>query len=213
MRTQDLISRLASDLTPVERDAIPRRLNQALLTGLAGSTVLLVAIFGFSSDMPEQILTLGFWVRLAFPLAIITAALKLVDRLARPGMPLGLTGIATLVPILTMMLVAAGLLFGTPVDLRLQLMLSSTWRNSTASVVLLSLPSLATAMYAMKGLAPTRLALAGAGAGVLAGAEGLLVYSLYCSDMPVSVWSMLHVLAILVTTCIGAALAPSYLRW
>jgi hypothetical protein len=213
MRTQDLVSRLAGDLSPVERDAVPKRLNRALTTGLAGNAALLAALYGFGSDMPQQILTPMFWIRLAFPLATIVAALKLVERLARPGSPLGLAWFATILPIGTMLLLAAVILLVTPPQYRLQFVLGKTWWAATASVVLLSLPALAAVMHAMKGLAPTRLALAGAGAGVLAGAQGMLIYALYCSEMPIPFWSVWHVLAIAITTGLGAGLAPSYLRW
>ena len=81
------------------------------------------------------------------------------------------------------------------------------------NVVLLSQPSLAIMMDTMKSLAPTRLSLAGAGAGLLAGAQGLLVYSLYCSEMAVPFWGIWYVLATIITAAIGAAIAPSYLRW
>jgi hypothetical protein len=213
MRTQDLVSLLAGDLSPVERDAIPTKLNRALTLGLVGNAVLLVALYGFASDMPQRILTPMFWIRLAFPLATMAAALKLAERLARPGAPMGLAWLATLLPIALMLLLAALVLFATPLAYRLQFVLSRTAWATTASVVLLSLPSLAAVMHAMKGLAPTRLVLAGAGAGILAGAQGLLVYALYCSELPASFWSVWHVLAIAITTAIGAGLAPSYLRW
>jgi len=85
--------------------------------------------------------------------------------------------------------------------------------TTTASVVLLSLPSLAVMTRAMKQLAPTRLALAGAGAGLLAGGQGLLVYSLYCSEMAVPFWGVWYVLAIVITTALGSAIAPHCLRW
>ena len=71
-----------------------------------------------------------------------------------------------------MLLVAAFILLATPPGYRLQLMLGTTWRVTTANVVLLSLPSLAAVMQAMKSLAPTHLVLAGAGAGLLAGCAG-----------------------------------------
>src|SRR5471032_2428600 len=64
-----------------------------------------------------------------------------------------------------------------------------------------------------EGTRPTRLMLAGTGAGLLAGAQGLLVYSLYCSEMSVPFWGVWYVLAIVITAGIGAALAPIYLRW
>jgi hypothetical protein len=213
MKTRDLVARLARDISPVERDAVPRRLNRALMLGLAGSTVLLVALYGVRSDMPELILTTMFWVRLIFPLAIIAAAMKLAERLGRPGAPLKFAWFAVALPIVTMLLAAGGILMATPPGYRLQLMLGTTWRTTTASVVVLSFPSLTAMMHAMKQLAPTRLALAGAGAGLLAGAQGLLVYSLYCSEMAVPFWGVWYVLAIAITTAIGAAIAPHCLRW
>lgn len=213
MKTRDLVARLASDASPVERNAVSRVLNRALMLGLAGSAILLVALYGVRSDMPELILTTMFWTRLAFPLSIIAAAMQLADRLGRPGASLRLAWFAAALPVAAMLLAAAVILLATPPGYRLRLMLGTTWRTTTASVVLLSLPSLAAMMHAMRQLAPTRLALAGAGAGLLAGAQGVLVYSLYCSEMAVPFWGVWYVLAIVLTTAIGAAIAPRCLRW
>lgn len=213
MNTRDLVARLARGVAPVERNAVPRLLNRALMRGLAGSTLLLVALYGVRSDMPELILTAMFWVRLAFPLAIIVAAMKLAQRLGRPGSPLRAAWFTAALLVAAMMLAAGGILLATPAGYRLDLVLGTTWRTATANVVLLSLPPLAAMMHAMKQLAPTRLALAGAGVGLLAGAQGLLVYSLYCSEMAVPFWSVWYVLAIVVTNAAGAAIAPYCLRW
>ncbi|SAL33785.1 hypothetical protein AWB69_03067 [Caballeronia udeis] len=213
MKTGDLIFRLTNDLAPVESNAVSKRLNRALIVGVTASTALLVVLYGIRSDMPELILTPMFWVRLAFPLATIATAMKLAERLARPGAPLKLAWFAVMLPFITVLLVAAFIFLSTPLGYRLQLIVGTTWRVTTANIVLLSLPSLAAVMRAMKGLAPTRLALAGAGAGLLAGAQGLLVYSLYCSEMSVPFWGVWYVLAIVITAGIGAALAPIYLRW
>lgn len=213
MKTRDLVARLASNGSHIERDAVPRLLDRALLQGLAGSTVLLVALYGVRSDMPQLILTAMFWVRLAFPLAIIAAAMKLTERLGRPGARLRLAWFAVALPIATMLIAAGSILLATPPGYRLQLVLGTTWRTTTASVVLLSLPSLIAVLRAMKQLAPTRLALAGAGAGLLAGAQGWLVYTLYCSEMAAPFWGVWYVLAIVITTAIGAAIAPHCLRW
>ncbi|MFP4829622.1 DUF1109 domain-containing protein, partial [Paraburkholderia sp. BR10879] len=151
--------------------------------------------------------------RLAFPLAIIAAAVALAERLGRPGAHLRLAGLAATLPVASMLLAAGSVLLATPPGYRLELMLGTTWRTATANVVLLSLPSLAAILRAMKQLAPTRLALAGAGAGLLAGAQGLLVYSLYCSEMAVPFWGVWYVLAIVITTAVGSAVAPRCLRW
>lgn len=92
MKTRDLVTRLASDISPVKRNAVPKLLNCALIFGLAGSTVLLVALYGVRSDMPELILTTMFWVRLIFPLAIIAAAMKLAERSDAPARRSSLPG-------------------------------------------------------------------------------------------------------------------------
>jgi hypothetical protein len=213
MRTADLILRLTNNLMPIESNSASKRLNWALSVGLASSTALLVVLYGIRSDMPELLLTTTFWIRLAFPVATLITALKLVGRLGRPGATVRLAWFAAVLPIITILFVAAFMLIATPPGYRLQLMLGTTWRVTTANIVLLSLPSLAAVMYAMKGLAPTRLALAGMGAGLLAGAQAVLVYSLYCSEMSVPFWGIWYVLGILITAAMGAVLAPLYLRW
>jgi hypothetical protein len=213
MRTSDLILRLTNNLTPIESNFASKRLNRALSVGLASSTALLVVLYGIRSDMPELLLTTMFWVRLAFPVATLITALKLAGRLGRPGAPVRLAWFVVTLPFITMLLVATFMVLATPPGYRLQLMLGTTWKVSTANIALLSLPSLAAVMHALKGLAPTRLALAGAGAGLLAGAQGSLVYSLYCSEMSVPFWGVWYVLGIIITAGIGALLAPLYLRW
>ena len=142
MKTGDLIFRLTNDLVPVEPNAVSKRLNRALMVGITASTALLVVLYGIRSDMPELILTPMFWVRLAFPLATIATAMKLAERLARPGAPLKLAWFAVTLPFITMLLVAAFIVILTPLGYRLQLIVGTTWRVTTANIVLLSLPSL-----------------------------------------------------------------------
>lgn len=213
MRTSDLILRLANNLTPIDSSFASRRINRALSVGLASSTALLVVLYGIRSDMPELLLTTMFWVRLAFPVAALIAALNLAGRLGRPGAPVRLAWFVVTLPFITMLLVATFMVHATPPGYRLQLMLGTTWRVTTANIVLISLPSLAAVMHALKGLAPTRLVLTGAGAGLLAGAQGLLVYSLYCSEMSVPFWGVWYVLGIVITAGLGALSGPLYLRW
>jgi hypothetical protein len=213
MKTSDLILRLANGLKPVGSNPVAKRLNRALSVGLASSAALLVVLYGIRSDMPQLLFTAMFWIRLTFPIATLVTSLKLAARLGRPGVPVKLAWLAVALPFVTLLLVASFILIATPPGYRLQLMLGTTWRVTTANIVLVSLPPLAAMMHAMKGLAPTRLALAGAGAGLLAGAQGSLVYSLYSSEMSVPFWGIWYVLAVVTTAGIGAALAPFHLRW
>ncbi|QGZ66601.1 DUF1109 domain-containing protein [Paraburkholderia acidisoli] len=213
MDTRDLVTRLAGSPLRAERNAITRRLNRALVLGFVGSAILLVLLYGVRSDMPWLILTAMFWLRLAFPLAIVVTSMSLAARLGRPGARIREAWLAVALPLAAMLCAAAGVLLAAPPGYRLQLMLGTTWHVTTGNIVVLSLPPLAAIMQAMRGLAPTRLRLAGAGAGVLAGAQGTLVYSLYTPEMSVPFWAVWHGLALAITAALGAALARAWLRW
>jgi hypothetical protein len=213
MKTRDLVSRLADDLVPIEPNAVAKRIGRALIQGLTTSTLVLVALYGVRGNMPAMMATPLFWIKLMFPLAVIVPALTLAEQLGQPGASTKRAWMTVLLPILTLWAVVAVILVFTPRGYRLQLMLGSTWRVCTLNIVLLSLPPLGAAMKAMHGLAPPHLALAGAGVGLLAGAEGVLVYTLYGVEMSVPFWGIWYVLAIGITTAIGAVLGPRLLRW
>jgi hypothetical protein len=213
MKTRDLVSRLTADLERIEPNALVRRIGRALARGLLASTGLLVVLYGIRGDMPAMLVIPLFWAKLAFPLAIIVPAVKLTELLGQPGAPVKLAWLRTVTPIITLWLVTVLVLLATPRGYRLQLMLGATWRVSTLNIVLLSLPSLAVVMQAMKGLAPTNPALAGAGVGLLAGAQGVLVYTLYGVEMSVPFWSVWYVLAITLTTALGALIGHRWLQW
>jgi hypothetical protein len=91
--------------------------------------------------------------------------------------------------------------------------MGGTWAYCLASVPLLSAPVLVAAMWAMKGLAPTRLALAGASAGLLAGAVGAFVYAFHCPEMQAPFLGLWYVAGMAIPTVIGAHLGPVILRW
>jgi hypothetical protein len=68
-------------------------------------------------------------------------------------------------------------------------------------------------MWAMRELAPTRLRLAGAGTGLLAGSLGALVYSLHCPESAAPFIAFWYLLGMLIPTALGALLGPRLLRW
>ena len=96
---------------------------------------------------------------------------------------------------------------------RLPLLLGSTWRTCPFNIAALSAPALAACLWALKGAAPTRLAWSGAGAGLLAGALGTLVYALHCPEMAAPFLAVWYLLGMAIPTAVGAALGPRLLRW
>ena len=96
---------------------------------------------------------------------------------------------------------------------RTALLLGKTWAVCPFLIAMLSVPGFIAACGAMRGLAPTRPALAGAAAGLLAGAVATAVYALHCPEMAAPFLATWYLLGMLIPTAIGAALGPHLLRW
>lgn len=213
MRTDDLISMLASGADPVEHEVPRRRYAAALGWGAFGSTLLMALLLGVRADLAEALRLPMFWVKLAFPSALFAGALLGVLRLSRPGAHLGRAPAAVAAPVLAMWLLAAVVLVGADPGERKELVLGFSAASCPFTIALLSVPLFGAALWAMKGLAPTRLALAGAAAGLLAGSGGALVYALYCPEMAAPFIGIWYLLGMLIPTALGAILGPRLLRW
>jgi hypothetical protein len=213
MNTKELAAMLAHGGAGLATPA-PRRMGMALAAGLASSALLLALVYGVRADMPELLRQPLFWLKVSFPLAVLLAALGVAARLARPGTRVGYAAMAGLaLPPAALWLAGAGWLALAPPSLRVGLVLGSTWQVCTLNVALLSLPTLGAMFWFMRGLAPTRLAAAGAAAGLVAGAQGVLVYCLYCVEMAPPFWGVWYVLGMLAPAALGALAAPAMLRW
>lgn len=213
MRTHDLVSMLATRVSPVARHALAKRFAWAILLGTAGAVALLLALFGVRSDLPGVWDTSPFWIKSAFPMAVGAAALLIAGRLSRPGANTAVGWIALALPLLSIWLATAFILGATPPGQRLALALGSSWRVCGFYITMLSVPTFVAVFWAMRGLAPTRLVLAGAGAGLLAGAQAVVVYTFYCTEMAVPFWGIWYVLGMGIPTALGALLGPFLLRW
>jgi hypothetical protein len=112
-----------------------------------------------------------------------------------------------------MWLLTAYVLLGAPPEERADLIMGFTWEYCLFYVPMLSVPVLVTTLWAMKGLAPTHLALAGAATGLLAGAVGALIYALHCPEMEAPFLGVWYVAGMLIPTVAGALLGPIVLRW
>ncbi len=213
MKTDDLIALLATGEGPVQRHALARRLTLAMLGGALGAVLMTVALYGVRSDLAWVAHTPLFWGKLALPGSLALLALWLTQRLARPGMRGGVLWGLLGLPLLLVWLGAATSLLGAPEGARAELVLGRTWRTCPLNIALLSLPTLFSICWALRGLAPTRLRQAGAAGGLLAGATATLAYCLHCPEMAVPFWGLWYVLGMLVPTLVGTLLGPRLLRW
>lgn len=213
MKTDDFIGMLASGITPVDRHALAKRFGVAVLAGLVVATLLVAIILGVRPDLATVAATPIFWAKIAFPLCLMIGALGVVMRLARPGLTPGSGKLLIATAIVAVWAGALYVLVAAAPDTRVPVILGKTWRVCALNIALLSIPGFIAVFWALRGLAPTRLRLAGACGGLLAGAMAALAYSLHCPEMEVPFWGAWYLLGMLVPTVIGALLGPRWLRW
>ncbi|CAN7401695.1 DUF1109 domain-containing protein [Variovorax paradoxus] len=213
MKTDDLVAMLATGALPAPRRAAGRRLALALLAGLPLSFAILFTEYGLRRDLVQAMFWPMFWVKVLFPLCIAAAAFVAVQRLARPGVPVRRAWVGIAVPVLAVWVMAALAWFNAPAEERMPLLMGESWRVCAVSIGLMALPVFAAALLALKGLAPTRPALAGAAAGALAGGVGAAVYALHCMELTAPFLAVWYVSGIGLPVLVGAVLGPRLLRW
>jgi hypothetical protein len=213
MKTDDLITMLASGVQSVEANALQRRYATALGWGGFGATLLMAIMLGVRPDLAEASLLPMFWVKFFLPASLLAGGLIAVVRLSRPGARLGRVTSALVAPVVAIWLLAAVALLGAAPEARSALIFGETWKTCPFNVTLLSMPAFVALMWAMRGLAPTQLALSGAAAGLLSGAIGATVYSLHCPEMQAPFLAIWYLLGMLIPTALGALLGPRLLRW
>ena len=212
MKTDDFIAMLATGAEPVQPNVPERRLAKAMALSLPVAFVIMLN-FGIRPDLLQVLGNPMLWVKFAFPGMVGVISLLLVLRLARPGMDTGHLAVGLAPPALAMSLLAVVALANAAPPDRAALVLGSTWQVCTANIALIGVPVFIGSFWALKGLAPTRLALAGGCAGLLAGAAGAFVYAIHCPELDAPFLLVWNGLGMLVPAVLGAALGPRLLRW
>lgn len=213
METEKLIAMLARDAEPVVPGAVRRRYGAALAAGSAGAILLMLAWMGVRPDLAQAARDPMFWVKLALPAVLLAIALVAAARLARPGGRVGRAAEALLVPVGGIWLLAAVALLAAAPGQRMALVLGETWATCPFNIAALSVPAFAASFWAMRGLAPTRPALAGAFSGLLAGAVGATAYCLHCPEMAAPFLGTWYLLGMALPAAAGTAAGPWLLRW
>ena len=211
----DLILKLSRDITPVAPGAPTRRLTVFAGLGLAISAGLMLLWLGLRPDLGQAVFGAMLWEKGAYTLALGLAGAVMVEQLSRPD---GKTPRLSLV----IVLLALGLL-GVQALMQLAgadgsaarrgLVMGKSAQVCAFYICLVSAPVLALLLAAARGLAPTRLRLAGFAAGLAAGGFGAFVYSLHCPEAAAPFVAVWYSLGIAATSGLGALLGPLALRW
>lgn len=212
MKTDDLIRALAADREP----SGPKPGVALTLAGAAGlilSALLFMWLVPLRPHLGEVMRTFPFMLKpIEMGLLVIVSAVAVL-RLAQPGAPYARTlSMVAAVPAIMIAAVAVELMQVPRVEWMVRLA-GVHWYLCVLNMVLLSLPILGALLIGLRFGAPTQPALAGAGAGLLAGALAASLYIAHCPDdsqLFVAAW---FTLAIAISTGIGAMAGPRLLRW
>ena len=211
MKTGSLIRMLAQGAGPAPIPATARRLCLALAVGLIASSAL--AFLTIEPLPAAAFVTPAPWIKLAYAISLGLTAALLTVQLARPVAHLRSQIVAVAAVVLAMVSVAGLSLLQIPPGLRTAALMGKTWWMCPWLLLGFSLPALAATLWAVRGLAPTRLRAAGFACGLLAGAMGAAGYSLACPESSVAFVAIWYSLGIAMTALVGAALGPRLLRW
>lgn len=209
--TDDLIARLAADLKPVRPLAMQRLLIGVLLASGVVAVFVMLMLLGMRPDMPSAAVTMIYWTKFGYTLSLAVLGLATTLVLARPGGRTRWPWLAALA-LLAVLLVLAMLQLALADDM-MPLVMGSSIIRSLTYIPLLSLPVLLATILALRRMAPTRPALAGFSAGIMAGGTGAWIYAFACTETGMMFLALWYTLGIVIVGAIGAVLGRFLLRW
>lgn len=211
MKTDELIRLLSQD-APV-RMRLGRALALAVAAGIVASAVLLLATVGLRDDLASAIGTVRVAFKIGMTLVLAIAAFGLVSRIGKPGVPLRPWALALLLP-LALMVVAVGVeLLVVPQDAWAARLIGRNAAFCLFFIPVLSLAPLAGFLAALRNGAPENPGLAGAAAGLAAGAIGAALYAWHCPDDSPLFGAAWYTLAVTFVIAVGYAAGRRLLRW
>lgn len=213
MKTDELVTFLATGIEAVDPRAPARRAAAALAAGVLVSAVMMAVWLGVRPTLVRDVAVPMLWVKFAFVASLALGGWTAAMRLARPGATLRGVTPMLLAPVLAMWALAAIELSGADPQQRAALLFGQTWNACPIRIAVLSAPVFVAAMWDTKGFAATRPVVAGAAAGLLAGAAGAVVYFFHCPELAATFIGTWYVLGMLIPTALGAIIGPLVLRW
>ncbi len=213
MRTEDLIEALARDTRPVAARRVEQVTALALIVGFGVSLAATLIWLGPRPDMARAVHTGGFWLKMAYPLAVVIAAMSLGCALVRPACPTRARARWASAPFLIIFALGAVSFALAPGADRATIWWGHSWDLCPWYVLLFSLPPFVGVSLAFRQFAPTRLRLAGFVAGLSAGGVGAFAYAFSCNETGIPFLAAWFTLGILLAGGLGALLGPRILRW
>lgn len=211
--SDDLIELLSADLRPAPKLRVARRLLIGVAVGAALSALLTTVTLGLRPDMAQAVEERMFWVKLAYTLALAGLAVWACERLARPAGEARGRLPWLLAPVAILGAVAAWQLALAPAPMRMPMMMGGSSSACPWCILLFAVPPFTGLVWAVRGLAPTRLRLTGVMIGLAAGGAGAAAYALHCCEMAAPFMVIWYSLGVVFSGVVGWLVGPRLLRW
>lgn len=213
MKTDALIERLSEGAAPVHRRAAPWALALGLGAGCVASFALMDMWLGIRPDLMPAMHTGAYWMKFFYTLLFAAAGFWTLERLSRPGAPSKPQMILEALPFAVLAAWAAMKMMMAPADARMPMLMGASHQVCPWRIMILALPVFIGVFWGMRRLAPTRPVIAGAAAGLLAGAAGAFIYAFHCDENTAAFVALWYTFGIAMMGLLGAVLGRVLLRW
>ncbi|MDR6903733.1 DUF1109 domain-containing protein [Rhizobium miluonense] len=211
-KNDEFIEALVSDLTPVRRHALRRRLALTIVVGVIGAAAALLISLSFRPHLHHVTVT-AFWVKFLYTAVLMSATIVALDRVARPGGAIRSMVLVLVVAFSIVVLLAVAQLTLSPVSSYPGLIIGYSASFCPFLIVAFGIPAFCANMWFLRRAAPTRPALAGFVAGACAGGVGGWVYSWACVENGIPFIAIWYTLGILLSGVVGSLVGKVSLRW
>jgi hypothetical protein len=212
VRTDDLIDRLAADRAVIPAGAVQRRFVGVAVAGALAALVLVLAWLGTRQDLAQAMTGRMFWMKAPIPRCWAWRASGRWSawrgpRRAAQGAAVrgGGAGAVRRHGVRPMA--------GRRPEHRRSMMMGGSWKVCFRYILTLALPGLAATLLVLRGMAPTRPALAGFAAGAFAGGVAATIYGLHCGESTMVFVGTWYTMGVLGTGVLGAVIGKWALRW
>jgi hypothetical protein len=213
MKTEDLITMLATNVEPVDHRQLKRTVGVAVMVGAAVALGAMLLLFGVRADLSATGAVAFLLLKLAFMVALLVPASVYLLRLARPGGERRVPMAVVVAPFVAIVLLAAISLAFAPIAHWDDMIVGDRWLECLVSIPVIAIVPFAAIILALRRAAPTDLVRAGALGGLMAGAVSATGYALHCMDDSLPFVALWYGGTIAICTLAGALLGPRLLRW
>ncbi len=213
MNTEELIRQLSSNLSPVPRGALEKRLLLGVAAGFLGSAILLTLWLGLRPDFQTAVTSHAFLIKIFYTTALAVSAIAACIHLMRPDAKPVLWLAFPLIPVALLGALATAELAGAPREAWSSLIFERSGWACIVRISIISVPAFFGIVWAARNFAPTRLRAAGAAIGFASGSLAAALYALYCIETSASFIFLWYSLAIFIVATLGAFVGPRILRW